>query len=332
MLPAKPWRFLRGNRMRLLAHPITIFVLLQIFWVAFIVMWIIYVVNRQNELTELAANLGATFLTSNQTLVTLVAGIVLLVLILLGIVGLFVWGQKQQRMIRQQRRFVSSVTHELRTPLASLKLANETLIYRNLNEEAKAKILSLSLLDIDRLSRMVDQILVSARLDRGILLFDQDVESLDVAVQIEELIDGLRHTDSDIHSRIHIHCAENLHFKTSKTAFNLVVGNLIENACKYSAKGTLVEVDVSLDRGHLKIMIRDQGVGLEPKEQKRIFKMFHRGDVATKNAIPGTGLGLFIVKTALLQLGGVIKVASDGPGKGSAFEVHIPEFSTGVFS
>lgn len=315
---------------RLLAHPVTMFVLLQIIWVAFVVIWVIWVVNRQKEVAELARSFGTNFLKSDQTLVTLIAGIAMLVLILIGIVGLFVWGQKQKRMMRQQRRFVSSVTHELRSPLASLKLANETLIYRQLSDEAKAKIMSLSMLDIDRLTRMVDQILISARLDRGIMLFEEDVEVLWIHDEIQELVESLKHADKDIRDRIVLNCDKKLTFKTSKTAFKLIFGNILENAFKYSPKGSAVKIDAHIVQGHLSVTIADQGVGLEPKERKRIFKMFHRSANVVRNAIPGTGLGLYIVKTAVDQMGGVIQVASEGLDRGSRFTVHIPAMQAGA--
>lgn len=318
-------RHIFGLDWRWLTHPITLFVLLQIVWVSVTVTWVMWFDSKQSQIAALKHSLNQNLPEGDSTLSTLIAGIVLLVLILLGIVGLFIWGQRQKVLMRQQKYFMSSVTHELRSPLASLKLGYETLLHRNVSEAMKNQILSMTTLDIDRLTKLIEHILVSSRFDRGIVLFKNDRSQFLVKGKIETFIHGLSYLDQGTDKRFEVSCPENLHIYFSESAFALIVINILENALKYSKPDTIIEVTVAEELSGLSIEVRDYGLGLDKREQKKIFKMFHRGDLARQRAIPGTGLGLYIVKSTIDQIGGVVTVSSDGRGLGSTFKVHLPQ-------
>jgi signal transduction histidine kinase len=219
---------------------------------------------------------------------------------------------------------VSSVTHELRTPLASIHLAYETLASRSLPDEMRQKLLTMSLVDIDRLIRLVNQILISSRLDRGLAMFQDDIKDVNVKQSIEEVVKTLSYLDQKISDRIVTDIADHVTWHGSLNAFNMVISNLLENAIKYSPKRTPVEIKGSIIESGLLIAVKDYGLGLTPRDKKRIFKMFYRSGDASKRAIPGTGLGLFIVKTTLEQLGGSISVESEGSALGSKFTATFP--------
>ena len=308
-------------------HPISVFVIMQILWAAILTLWVIWFVGRRREIEKLASQLSPSMLPTDDTSVValIVVGIVLLSMLGAGTIMLFAWGQRQTSLIRQQRHFVSSVTHELRTPLASIHLAYETLTSRNLPDETKQKLLVMSLVDIDRLIRLVNQILISSRLDRGLAMFQDDVKTINVAQSLHAIIETLNYLDRHISQRVTVHCRDYLNWQGSQNAFNMVMSNLIENAIKYSPPKAAIEIKAEDSQGGLKISVTDQGLGLMAKEKKRIFKMFYRSQDATGRAIPGTGLGLFIVKTTLEQLGGQISVQSAGLGLGSTFKVVFPK-------
>ncbi len=319
-------RHILGRNLRWLIHPVSIFVFMQIIWTAILTLWIIWFVDRRREIEKIAALIKPTLLPTNDTsvVVLIVVGIVLLSMLGAGSIMLFTWGLRQTSLIRQQRDFVSSVTHELRTPLASIHLAYETLASRSLSDDTRQKLLTMSLVDIDRLIRLVNQILISSRLDRGLTMFQDDIKDVNIKDSISEVVKTLSYLDQQISDRILTDVKENLTWRVSLNAFNMVISNLIENAIKYSPKKTPVEIKCSVIDGGLLIAIRDHGLGLTQREKKRIFKMFYRSSDASKRAIPGTGLGLFIVKTTLDQLGGSISVESDGPGLGSQFIATFP--------
>ena len=290
-------------------------------------MWVIWFVGRRREIERLASQLNPALLADETSVVVLiVVGIILLSMLGAGTIMLFAWGQRQTSLIQQQRDFVSSVTHELRTPLASIRLAHETLMERSLPEDTQKKLLSMSRVDIERLIRLVNQILISSRLDRGLAMFNDDISDIFVAPAIQAILSTLIHLDSQISNRVTLKSANDLRWRGSQNAFNIVLGNLLENAIKYSpspAKGPIV-VKAEKTKDFLKISIEDAGLGLSKRDRKRIFKMFYRSKDATSRAIHGTGLGLFIVKTTLEQLGGRIEVASAGVGEGTTFTASFP--------
>jgi len=314
------------SRFRWIFHPISIFVAIQILSVTLISLWVVWFLGRQRDMEQMLGRLRGIEppIDPSSGTAVLVVGIVALVLVLVGSVLLFIWGQRQASFVRQQRSFVSSVTHELRTPLASIHLAHETLLNRNLPDATRDKLLNMSLLDIDRLTRLVNQILISSRLDRGLAMFQDDVQAIPIKQRLTEILQSLVHLDTSAMARVSINCPESLIFQMSDNAFNLILGNLIENAFKYSPPSSLIKITVEKQPHMTKFSIQDQGVGLDKRDRRRIFKMFYRGQQASKKAIPGTGLGLFIVKTSLEQLGGKATVESQGRGLGSTFHVWLP--------
>ena len=307
-----------------LTHPIVVFVSLQIVWISFVVLWVVWFINQKETIVRLSQVLGSSKFSGPTGVTTLVAGSILLGIILVGTIVLFVFTQIQSSLLRQQRSFVSSVTHELRSPLASLQLSFETMQRPNLPDNIKEKLFNMVHSDLARLTQLVDRILISSRLDRGIIDFKTQIESFNLRAVIFELSEQLAHLDPDILDRLQVHCSRDIWVESIRLAFNLVLGNLIENAIKYSDKMTPIEIKVSCTRDELRLVVRDYGYGLNKSEQRKIFKMFHRTSRATKNAVPGTGIGLYIVQSMVHGLGGHIWVESEGPGKGSGFFVSFP--------
>lgn len=307
-------------------HPVAVFVIIQVLWAAILTLWVIWFVGRRRELERLASQLNPSMLPADDTsaVALIVVGIILLSMLAAGTIMLFAWGQRQTSLIQQQRHFVSSVTHELRTPLASLHLAYETLTERTLSEATRKQLLAMSLVDIERLIRLVNQILISSRLDRGLSMFHDDIQTIDVPDAILSILGTLTHLDPQILSRVVIECPAPLAWRGSLNAFSMVISNLLENAVKYSPHKAPIVITVRKTTTELQVAVKDQGMGLSKRDRKRIFKMFYRSADATSRAIPGTGLGLFIVKTTLEQLGGHIDVISAGPGEGSTFKASFP--------
>ncbi len=307
-----------------LTHPIVVFVSLQIVWISFVILWVVWFINQKETIVRLSQVLGSTKFSGPTGVTTLVVGSVLLGIILFGTIVLFVFTQVQSSLLRQQRSFVSSVTHELRSPLASLQLSFETMQRPELPENIRTKLFGMVQSDLARLTQLVDRILISSRLDRGIIDFKSQIESFNLRETIFELAEQSTHHDSELLDRLQVHCSREIWVESIRLAFNLVLGNLIENAIKYSPKSSPIEVKVTCTRDELRIVVRDQGFGLSKSDQRKIFKMFHRTSRATKNAVPGTGIGLYIVQSMVRGLGGHIWVESEGHGKGAAFFVSFP--------
>jgi signal transduction histidine kinase len=313
-----------ARRLRWVTHPITVFVSLQIVWLAITLIWVIWFVGEQAAISQLAKRFGREYFDSGTALAILIVGCVLLGVLLVGTILLFVFGQRQSMAARQQRSFVSSVTHELKSPLASLQLGFETLSMHKLPEDAQNRVMEMIQSDIERLRRLVDQILVAGRLDRGARIFDEEVQTFNVEDLIQRIAERLSYLDSRLRERLTIECPAGLNLHTSKSALQLILNNLLENAVKYSPRATPIIVSVDQVGSEVFLYVRDQGMGLDRKDQRRIFRMFHRSDVAVKKAIPGTGLGLYIVRSIVSSLGGRAWVESLGRGLGSTFYVSLP--------
>lgn len=310
--------------MRFITHPVTIFTVFQLMWIALTVLWVLWYVERLDDISELK-KLGMQVIDKDAPLPVLVSGLILLGIMLIGSIWLFVIGQKRTSDFRQQQVFVSSVTHELRSPLASLLLTFETLKKREPPSDIKLQMYENGQKDCERLLRLVNQILISARLDRGIESFDEKVEPLDLLAFISQASKRAEVIDQDAKDRIKIDCPPGLKIHAPKSAFLLLMSNLLENAVKYSPEGGDVEVKADYDgTEHILISVKDQGFGLDKSETKKIFRMFHRGAIANTKAIKGTGIGLFIVKTVSKILGGYVWAESEGRGTGSTFFLRLP--------
>ncbi len=315
--PSVSWQF------KILTNPIAIFVILQLVCIATSVLWVIWFINQDTALLQVSQSLSEYNLNRSYGLGLLIAGCILLGVILVGTIFLFVFGLKQSKLNRQQQNFISSVTHELRSPLSSIQLAFETIRLRSLSVEASNQLHAVVLSDIGRLKRLVDQILVSAKLDRGMLNLNK-TEKLRVYDAIRSAVEKSSHLQIGLRERISLEGEESLVIDSSPDALDLVLGNLLENAVKYSPKNSPIRIVASDVGKFVRIEVIDQGFGLNPRDFKRVFRMFHRAEVATKKAIPGTGLGLYIVQNVVRSLGGYISVSSLGKDMGSTFTVLLP--------
>ena len=180
--------------------------------------------------------------------------------------------------------------------------------------------------DIERLRRLVDQILVAGRIDRGLLTFEEETpQDIDIRELVDKISEKLSYVDQAVKERVVIDAPKGLRIRGSRSVLILVLNNLIENALKYSPRGEPINVAVSVHERETIIMVQDRGMGLDKGDMRRIFRMFHRSESAIKKAIPGTGLGLYIVRSAVTMLGGRVWVESPGRGSGSTFFVAFPK-------
>lgn len=318
------------RRFRWVTHPITIFVSLQIVWLAITLIWVIWFVGAQQQIASLAQRFGKEFFDTRVTVLILVVGCVLLGVLLVGTITLFVFGQRQSHQARQHRNFVSSVTHELKSPLASLQLSFETMAARELDAATTARLMRMIDTDIERLRRLVDQILVAGRLDRGALGFDDDVQDWDFHELVNTVLESLLYLDPEVASRVEVAGDPGAKVRAPRQALLLILNNLLENAVKYSPRSAKITAACQDGPNEIFFYVRDQGHGLDKRDMHRIFKMFQRSDSAVKKAIPGTGLGLYIVRSAVRVLGGRVWVESPGRDKGATFYVSLPKMGIPV--
>ena len=242
-------------------------------------------------------------------------GVVFFILLAFGFRYIKRTVSRELAIARKEKNFLLSVTHELKTPIAAIKLFLETMQSRSLSEDKRQELLLHSVQETKRLQSLTENILMAARLDSEKDTLTAAVVDLSELVQRE--INRFRQMyTGPIESEITDHVRVN----GDEQMISVVVVNLIDNALKYG-QGKPIRVVVSLSSGYANLVVLDSGAGIPDGEEKRIFEKFYRiGNEETRTS-KGTGLGLFIVD-AVAKMHGAEVTAANGPNGGAVFTVR----------
>jgi signal transduction histidine kinase len=307
---------------RWLYHPVSIFLAIQVLWVALLVVWVRWYLEKHAQLREMAQQLRAQVEVERFAWWPLAEGAILLALILAGATLIFIYWNKQHRLNQMQRAFVSNVTHELKSPVASIQLALETMAMRNLPEEKKHEFLEMMLSDTERLTALIDRILGAARIEkkRG----KYRLEPVSMRRFVEEVLEEDRHLfEKDGHT-ILLEKGADARVAVDRPAMHVALANLIENAARYSPRGSTIRIRVQRDLRSCRLDVADSGDGIPRRNLKNVFKMFWRGMERPQFGGRSTGLGLYIVRNIVRDHRGKVWASSSGPGRGSTFTVRLP--------
>jgi signal transduction histidine kinase len=251
----------------------------------------------------------------------LVLGIVFFAIIISGIVIYTIFLVLEIRKNEQHDSFINAVTHELKTPIASIRLYLQTLQSRDVPDAQREHFYRVMLDDSERLLYTVEQVLKAgaARSKRDPMEFQP--------VPISELV-----TDCADIVRLRYHLQpEELAIENRANGINVLgdpedlrtaLNNLLDNAVKYSPEQRRIAIELESDHEHLRLQVRDRGIGIPHNQLKKIFARFYR--VPGVRNVKGTGLGLYIVHSIVKRHGGTVYAASPGEGKGSSFTIELP--------
>jgi two-component system, OmpR family, phosphate regulon sensor histidine kinase PhoR len=253
----------------------------------------------------------------------LIVGIVVFALILVGLSFYLFLMIKEVRLNQRQANFIDSVTHELKSPIASLKLYLETLEMRAVTDEQRAGFYRVMEQELERLDHLISQLLEVGRLDAigqqsdpEDILVDSMLRRCGDAACAHHKRDEAETITYDIQSAV---------LRARPLVAETVFRNLMDNAIKYAGDPPRVEVQVRVtDRGRVVTRIADNGHGVPPELRKRIFGMFFRAGSELTRRQKGTGLGLYIVNTLVRQMKGRVTVHDRNGQSGSVFEVDLP--------
>ena len=224
---------------------------------------------------------------------------------------------------RRQQMFIDSVTHELKSPLASIKLCLETLARDGLSGTQRDDLRRMMLTDVERLTVFVDDILQASRIAHG--RRSQMWTVVDVTRLLQGAMDDIRRRHDLPAEVFQLRAPDGVRIFTDPTALETIFKNILDNAVKYSEGRPEVTVEMSpQETGQLIITVTDKGIGVERTQIKRIFKRFHRAPGPRVNERSGSGLGLYVVHRLVRNLGGRIRAESDGIGKGATFRIRLP--------
>lgn len=253
-------------------------------------------------------------------LMVLGEGSVFLVLLLLALWVTFRTLRHELSLARQQRDFLMAASHELRTPIAALKLHLQTLERQGLGTERREMLARSARGDVERLHQLTERILLASRLEDAAA--PPVWAEVDVARETAALVDAARLSYGQGHSIVLAQPAV-LHLRTDAALYRSILVNLMENACKYAPPGTEVRVELARTDRAVTVLVSDAGPGVPAADRQRIFDKFFRGGPEETRNTKGTGLGLFIVRRSVQSLGGLVEYRPVHP-HGSTFAASFP--------
>ena len=322
-------------------NPFKTFYLVFAYIIAF-AMWWAYLLYEKNEaaykekieLNQIAYKQSfppADYLTSNdyrqvsakyqrQRFMILAEGSVFIFLLITGLLAVRRVFLKEMRLVRQQHNFLLSVTHELKSPLASVKLSLQTMLKRKLEQDKSEKLIGNSLVDVDRLETLVENILFAAKIEHDEPGFSND--EINISDIIHLALERFTQNKKNIRVIDNVNAGVYLH--ADPIGFTSVITNLVENAIKYSEPSTEVVVSLIDDGNKIVLTVADQGIGISETEKQRVFDKFYRVGNEDTRKTKGTGLGLYIVKRFVEIYKGQISIGDNKPA-GSIFKLTFPK-------
>ncbi len=293
-----------------LRWPITLGVVMIILLIALTVGWVLLTVAAGRAIP------GAFW-------VVLALGTTFLALVLVGVVLYLLLTIKEIQLGRRQANFVDSVTHELKSPIASLKLYLQTLRMRAVSQDERESFTQFMLEDVERLDSLITHLLEAARLDQQ-RPQDDEIVDVDVAGVLRNCAESgcqrYRLPADTIELELQSGCV-----RARPVDLEIIFRNLVDNALKYSGDQPEIEIESRVD-GDDTVLVRiaDNGPGIPGPMRRKIFWRFFRIGSELERSKSGTGLGLFIVRTLVRRLRGRITVRGRGSQPGTEFEVELP--------
>ena len=298
---------------RSIGPPLTIGIVLMLLLVALAVGWQVLVWSGASP-----PDPGLT----TRDWVLLVLGTLFFVLVMIGLVWLCLWLVREMRLNQRQRAFLDAVTHELKTPLSSVRLYLDTLSRHDPGPDQRREFIGRMGEDLDRLDRTVQMVLVAARAEeRGVRPLRERVELDELLTRAMEEIRERYGLPSDA---LQITGGGAPAVSGDASEIEVIFSNLLENAVKYSDEPVHVRVAAQpIADGRVEIEIADRGIGIPRPELRRIFHRFYRASWDVRRHVSGLGLGLFVVRNLVRRQGGRVVARSEGTGRGSRFVVTL---------
>ncbi|MEO8759566.1 MAG: ATP-binding protein [Bacteroidia bacterium] len=309
-----------------LFYALVTYVLLQFVW------WEVLLTRQNNLLAEEQKKISALHFSdknlldenialiekkkNNKLWMDLGEGTVFLIFLSLGILKIYNTRKKENELNRLQSNFLLSVTHELKSPLASVKLQLQTLQKHTLDEATKNKLLQKALADNERLLRMIDNVLLASKTDNEINTLH--LQKINLSETITKLVEQ---SFEENKNRIKVISTDVVFVAADEQFISIIFSNLIENALKYSPVNALIEINIQSKNNRAIVSVKDEGAGIIDAEKENVFTKFYRiGNEETRSA-KGTGLGLFITKS-LCDLHNIQISISDNKPAGAIFTLQ----------
>lgn len=303
---------------------IVVGVLIQAVW------WVIFMAQLLDEKVKMAKLLGADqeFIARmheqeiSRQIMLGSEGVLFLAVIIFGAWLIYRALVVTEAMKARQHNFLLSVTHELKTPIASLRVYLDTLESPKIADEKKRQVIPRMKQDTVRLERMVNNILEATRFDQHKYLLDPT--EVDLSRLVSEAVNYLNQTAEEVPRTVTVDIQPDVFIEADPKALRRAIDAMLENSLKYH-DGKQIRIDIRLEQSDDQVVltIADQGVGFDPKESESLFDRFYRvGNEMTRSA-DGTGLGLYLCREIIRAHGGDVRAISEGIGQGARFTVEL---------
>jgi len=276
-------------------------------------------IKNEEEFLKNSSHIGLRDAYKRQEWMILGEASVFVLSLLIGIIFINRGYHKEILAAKQSSNFLLSITHELKSPIASIRLGFETLQRKKLSEEQALVLLKNGINDTDRLNNLVSDLLLSARLEST---YQLNTELFSLEVLIDECVQFLKQKFPSAIIKVNL-IHEMPEMLADYSAIRSVIINLLENAIKYSDSVPEINIGLTSTKERCNIEISDIGIGIAPNERKKIFEKFYRVGNEDQRKTKGTGLGLYIVDQIVRAHNGTITVSSNQP-KGTIFNIFLP--------
>jgi len=310
------------RKWQFIIQPAAVFVLAQLAWLSLLGLWIYWYVSNYIIFEKVGDKLSPQIVAKSVNIVALVSGLILLVAILVAMYLIFIYLNKQLNLTKMYDNFIANVTHELKSPLSSIQLYLETLNMRDVPRARQREFIALMMNDADRLKNLINSILEISGLEQKKIAHSFRVYRAEaiIRVLIDEAIEQFKLPENVIETKGSAPCR----CVVDRNALKIVCDNLIDNAIKYTPGAIQMKITLACTHKNFVVEFIDQGVGISAKDQKQIFKKFHRIHNNNIPNVKGTGLGLYWVKEIIKYHGGRVSVFSEGLNRGSTFRLELP--------
>jgi len=308
------------RRIKVIFSPLFTLIAIQIIWILLVVLWVRWFILRHNEFRRIAEQYRPELVPSHLNWPVLAGGLAMLLLVLAGMYALFLYWKRQSSLYDEQKSFISQITHELKSPLASIKLHLETIRMRQLPPDRMERFLDTMLVDTDRLNNLINNLLMTAKLEQ--LIRHNIYPAMNFSSFVEKSIEENRKLIPEGGS-LSAYLEPGIMVAADPEGMSMVIRNLLENAVLYSLATPEVKVTLKHAGKNCILTVQDNGKGISRQEAKKIFTKFYRVRQAGET-IKGTGLGLYIVKSVVRNHRGSVAVQSAGEGCGSSFNITLP--------
>ena len=307
-----------------LFYHILIFIIAQLVWLLLLGIWIYWYVSNYIVFEKVGDQVSPQLVYDVQNALPFILGLILLIGLSFTTSLIFRHLNVQLRITELYDNFIGNVTHELKSPLASIQLYLETLKQREVPSEKRREFIDFMMKDADRLQSLINSILEISAEEQRKLLQNYHVYNTSSLVKelFEESCDKFRVTKDNYRITSDSSCE----IVASKDALKIVIDNLVDNAVKYSTQQANIAISVICNSKKVTILFTDLGIGIVANEQKKIFNKFYRIYNKEIPNVKGTGLGLYRVREIVKAHGGKITVSSEGEGKGTTFKIEVPAY------